>query len=429
MNKPKTKIVIDARKLVKNISGTERYISELVNWASQSKKVDEEIYILHRNKEGLQGKGKVISQLRFKMGIDLFHRTYQFGSLPEIWEMMLAGKCIFTFHDLISFHYPDYFPSRKIYNSYVDSMKLGLYFADRVIAISEHAKQDIIKNFAVPAEKIEVIYHGIDTKQFCRLSREKIDKFKQEHRLPDKYILNIGTNYPHKNLINLLQAFRQFVKIHPEYYLVLAGNNHYRLGNKYLAEYLKPVQNRVIRYGYVDDEDINALFNGASMFVFPSLYEGFGFPVLEAYASEVPVVCSDATSLPEVASEAAMLIDANKSKNIFKAMDQLITNNNLQNKLIEAGKEQVKKFSWDKCVKETYQAYYRTIDQPVSIMVKDNNNLKILIDKTLPRSKDSKLPWGLKHLDYYGSLCWNSFQNDGFGGMCQKIIKHTIGNK
>lgn len=377
--------VIDGRLLDLNKSGVERYIYELVkNLADKP-----DLCLLKRANCVLSKAIGGISAANSFSGfpkIDLFHRTSQAYSLNCLLELLIPERSILTVHDLISCKFPNYFPNNIQYENYIKFMEMSLVFCDRIIAISKHNKEDIIKTFSIPEDKIDIIYHGIDTEKFNSGNNpQKIKEFKKKFGIDYKYILYLGTDYPHKNLKNLLKAFSQVLSndATKDYRLIWVGNNHYCRGTNYLKNELGAVKDRVKFFGYVDDKNISALYGGAEMFVYPSLYEGFGLPILEAFACETPVVCSNVTSLPEVAGDAALMVDAADDNNIVKAIIDIAGNDKLRKQLIEKGKERVKLFTWEKCAKETYDVYKKTIDMPVYYKNKDDKYLKYIFKNEL----------------------------------------------
>jgi len=380
-------IAVEGRILHRNISGTERYIFHLLKNISNFSNQDysyclvgsHKVANLHFNK-GISS----IAEIQPNNEIDLYHRTYQFNHIRELLEILFANRSVFTFHDLILCKYPEYFNNDDEYQNFMSYMKMGLMFSDRIIAISEHAKKDVMSMFNVPDNKIDVIYHGIDMGKFKWIRDEKaLLNFRKKYDLPGKYILYLGTDYPHKNLKNLLIAFSLLLKESgfADTYLVLAGNSYTRDKGKYLKEYIIPVKKNVINIGYINDDEISLLYNASNLFVFPSLHEGFGFPVLEAFSCGVPVICSNATSLPEIAGDAAYMVDATDPKQISEAMKIVLEDSHLRKNLVQKGLKRVSEFTWERCARETLGTYEKALDsKPLSINVK-SEEFKLLLEK------------------------------------------------
>lgn len=376
------RIAIEGRVLHRNVSGTERYIAEILkNLLLMEDREAYEIGLVNTANYDAPGIEYQIPYVSSDPPIDLYHRTYQPSSHFEIMELLMAKRSVFTFLDLILCKYPDYFGNRVAYERFVLYMRLAFSFSDRIIAISESAKKDIMETFEVPEHKIDVVYLGIDTDKFRKLDAGEVMAFRRQFSLPDKYILYLGTDYPHKNLANLLIAFAQVLgnEALKAHFLVIAGNKGYQAGPKYLEKDLDPVRGRVINLGHVPDDKIAHLYNAADVFVYPSLYEGFGLPVLEAFACEVPLVCSKATSLPEVAGDAAYMVDATDSGEIAKAIVSMVADRSMRQSFVERGRRRVREFTWEKCAKNTYDVYRRALREPSSCTSRNDEAIMALL--------------------------------------------------
>lgn len=293
-------------------------------------------------------------------GVDVFWA-------PHINFLSLSSDCrkIITIHDLSFLRYPEYFSWRKnIWHRALNVKKLIKQF-DLVIAISENTRRDVVELCGVPEEKARVIYSGVDERFKIfnfQFSIPKFQNIRKKYNLPEKYILFLGTVEPRKNIVGLIQAYNKYRSQLSNVNLacrqagcqklIIAGG----MGWKYesiLAEREKSkYKNDIIFLGYVDDEDKPALYKLASVFVFPSFYEGFGFPPLEAMASGTPVIASAVSSLPEVVGEAAILVNPFNINEIAKAIEEVLNNQKLRESLIAKGLKRVEKFSWERVGKE-----------------------------------------------------------------------------
>jgi glycosyltransferase involved in cell wall biosynthesis len=226
--------------------------------------------------------------------------------------------------------------------------------AERILTISESSKQQIIDHYKIPASKVSIVHPGVDTTFFYKQSAAEISKIKRQYNLPNKYILYAGTIEPRKNIIGLLKAYEQLDgKVKKTYGLVLAGGKGWQdEGILDKVEQLKKSGHHIIQTGYVDDQDYPAIYSGAELFVFPSFYEGFGIPPLEAMACQVPVISANNSSLPEAVGDAGILIDANQPQQITDAINKVLGDSKLRATLIQKGIDQTKKFSWDKSAEE-----------------------------------------------------------------------------
>jgi glycosyltransferase involved in cell wall biosynthesis len=227
--------------------------------------------------------------------------------------------------------------------------------AAAILTISECSKRDIVQRLRVPADKVFVSYLAASP-NFRPLDLAALETVKQKYGL-DQFILTVGTLEPRKNISSLIKAYQQIVNMYPHIQLVHAGP----LGWMY-ADVLTLVKelglDQQVRFlGRVSEEDLIGLYNAARLFVFPSLYEGFGLPVLEAMACNCPVVTSNNSSLVEVAGDAACLIDPMNIGDIASGMMNILDDANTANELRAAGLKQSAKFTWEKCARVTHSVY------------------------------------------------------------------------
>lgn len=227
-------------------------------------------------------------------------------------------------------------------------------FASKIIAISENTKKDLINFYQVPEEKIEVIYPAlVKAKEGAGL------KNTPGHVLSKKYLLFIGTLQPRKNVKNLILAYQKILVDFPDYLLVIVGKKGWLYDDVFKLVKKLNLEDKIIFTGFVPDKEKTSLLKKAQCLVFPSLYEGFGFPILEAYHANCPVVCSANSSLPEVAGKAAIYIENEKNPDsIAKAIIKMLKlSKEEKNELINLGKQQLGKFSWDKAGKEIIKIF------------------------------------------------------------------------
>lgn len=260
------------------------------------------------------------------------------------------GEITVTIHDLGFYHNPKlYHPLELIYQKI--SHSLAIRKADKIIAVSEATKKDIIRFFPKAEDKIRVIYHGWNNEDFGIYGPDDIKAYKDRHDMPDKFILYIGRIETKKNIQNLIKAYKKTTRRWP---LVLGGRpgNH---GYKEIEELIKDpeIRDDIILLGYVSQNNYPKLMASASAFVFPSKFEGFGIPLLEAMASSVPIACSDIPVLREVADDAALYFDPDDTVDMSAILDKLMKDKDLCRDLVEKGKERAQKFSWQKAAQET----------------------------------------------------------------------------
>ncbi len=219
----------------------------------------------------------------------------------------------------------------------------------RVVTVSEFSRQRILTHCQVPDERVVAIPNGVDSR-FHRVAISQQDQAREKFSLSGRYILCVGSLEPRKNLGRLLTAWSSVPHLHSEWNLVLVGGNDH----VYRGVGLDAPLSGVKMLGRVDDEWLPAIYSAAEMFVYPSLYEGFGLTVLEAMACGTPVICSSTTSLPEVAGEAAMLVDPENSVALASAIDKLATDDSLRELLRQRGLARSQQFSWDVAAEKTW---------------------------------------------------------------------------
>jgi glycosyltransferase involved in cell wall biosynthesis len=291
------------------------------------------------------------------------------GNYDALWMPMQALpfikrkdlKTTVTIHDLAFKYFPELFPKKDLrrLNFFTD---FAVKNSNKIIAVSNSTKNDILKLYPeIKEEKIKVIYHGFDPELFQKkISEEKIEEINTKYQiLNTKYILYVGALQPRKNLEVLIEAFDS-VKSLPrtvlgssDLKLVLAGGKAWMWEGIMDRIAHSAYSNDIIVTGTISFSDIVSLYRSAKAFVFPSLYEGFGIPILEAFASKVPVISAKNSSLAEIGGDAVLYFDEKNSEDLASKIKNVLENEDLRKDLIEKGNEQIKKFSWDKCARET----------------------------------------------------------------------------
>jgi len=292
-----------------------------------------------------------------KENLDVIHATSPMSRIPVSYR----GKTIVTVHDLAVHKVPDVFP-QLMRTKTKAVLSLMINKADKIIAVSNSTKKDIQEIFKTPEDKVEIIYSGFDKRFFDQsaVSREKV---LGKYGIQDKYILFLGTLEPVKNIGRLFEAFKIFkdtckkTGVQSNYKLVMAGKSGWLTKEyKQIAKDLG-IAKEVIFTGYIIGDEMVPLFHYADFFVMPSLYEGFGTTVLEAFATGTPAIVSNVSSIPEIAGDAAEFVDPNNGQSIADAMIKFAKDENLKNMYREKGKIQVDKFNWEKCARETLEVY------------------------------------------------------------------------
>ena len=377
------RIGIDARFYGAIGKGLGRYTQKLIE---NLEKIDSEnqyfVFLRRENFDEYQAKNsnfhKVLADYRWytiseqlnmpwllkKYKLDLVH--FPHFNVPLLYRQ----KFIITIHDLILLHFPTirgttlnplfYWLKFIAYKIVIKSAIKG---AQKIIAVSNFTKSDILKNYKVSDSKIEVTYEASD--DFCRIPNQEYKEIlknhgliSKKHGIIEKYILYVGNAYPHKNLEALVLAFSEIKE--EDLKLVLVGKEDYFY--RKLKKIVRDKQYRnIIFTSFVLDRELNVIYQCARLYVFPSLYEGFGLPPLEAMACGVPVISSDHPCLKETLGKSAYYFDARNKEEIAGAIKKLLEDEDLRKRLVQLGYEQVKKYSWKKMAEETLNVYKKLI--------------------------------------------------------------------
>lgn len=281
--------------------------------------------------------------------------------VPNINFMALSGKCrkIVTVHDLSFKRYPLFYSAKgRLWHKIINPQKI-FNRADRLIAVSESTKNDLIELYHINQKKIKVVYSGVNQNFFEKVEPLILEKIKKKYNITKPYIFTLSNLEPRKNIETLILAFdklRQKYKL--DYQLVIGGSQAWTPNRKIYSLAKNSAYSADIKFlGYVEASDKSSLYQAAAIFVFPSFYEGFGFPPLEAMASGTPVVAAFSSSLPEITKEAALLFNPYNINELVEALDQILTDEKLKCNLIEKGYEQASHFSWDKTAWETLNLF------------------------------------------------------------------------
>lgn len=265
------------------------------------------------------------------------------------------GPTIITLFDVSFVRHPEWHPKDRVKHFEKFCLK-KLSQVEAIITISEFSKKEIMNLLGVHAAKIYVTPLGVD----CRFTPGE----RGMGGFPDHYILFLGNLEPRKNLVRLLAAYRSLPgSLRKRFPLVIAGASGWHTHELKKALHLFQKRERPILTGYVSQGVLPDLYRGASLFVYPSLYEGFGLPVLEAMASGVPIITSDSTSLPEVVGEAGVLVNPYDVDHLKEAMVELLENEKRRQEMAEKGIARAKLFSWEKCARETITVYEKVLSK------------------------------------------------------------------
>ncbi len=376
------RIAIDARFLGPEGTGIGRYTEELVNWLQKIDRKNEYVVLLRKNNFDLfkvegENFSKVLADAKWysvreqfllpevikKAKVDFVHFCH--FNVP----LFFKKKFIVTVHDLIKDDFKDNDVTTR--SALIHGVKYAGYkiirrkavLASKFILVPSSATRDVlVKRFGIADEKIFVTHEAADP-SFAKyrdiIMGEKEKKFLEEkYKIKFPYIFYVGNAYPHKNISRLLDALK-FVDPEMNFVNTCARSVFYQRLNEEVHE--KGLESRVILPGFIPDQDISLLYKGASAYVFPSLIEGFGLPLLEAQMAGVPVVASRNPPLPEVGGDAAIYFDPFDPKDIAEKINKVIADEKLRGRLISSGYKNVERFSWKKTAEETLAVYEKVV--------------------------------------------------------------------
>lgn len=283
--------------------------------------------------------------------VDVFHTS-------DVVNCGLPGaKNVTTIHDLTAVLFPQYH-TQQVRETLAEKFRFAQTRADAVICVSESARRDAVEHLGLDPARVHVVHNGVDP-AFRPLPPARVEAALRPLGLTQQgYILHVGTIEPRKNLVRLVQAYHRLCQRVPDVpRLVLAGMQGWLYEDVPAEVEALGLEERVVLLGRVAGELLPALYNGARCFVYPSLYEGFGLPVLEAMACGVPVVTSNSSSLPEVAGDAAILVDPYDVMGIAEAVEQVLMDDDRVTTLRERGLERAARFTWEATARETLKVY------------------------------------------------------------------------
>ena len=267
-------------------------------------------------------------------------------------------RSVVTIHDCIHLMFPQYLPNKAAYAYARASMWAAARRSSCILTVSEASKRDILHFFDVPPEKIVVVYNAIDDHFWVEPPAEDVARVRERYQLDHDFVLYVGNIKPHKNLVRLIEAFAEFRKAgFDAVKLLIIGDEISRLPALRRAVHRHKLHKHVRFLGYLPDHTLAILYRLARAFVFPSLYEGFGLPPLEAMASGTPVITSNVSSLPEVAGDAAMLVDPYDVDSIVDGLRRVVSDSALAADLRRRGMERAREFSWERSVEKTREVY------------------------------------------------------------------------
>lgn len=366
------KIMLDATSLARTITGIENYTKNLLDHLIEINHESNELIVLFRNNipDYLQGDHRFkslvcpfesqllceqiwIPFVKLKYKPDVIH----FPAFPP--SFFIQSNIYFTVHDVTMWKYANTTSIKnKLYMKPLTT--LGIKKAEKVLTVSESSKNGLIEVFPFIKNKIENTGISISQNYKPVSDKNKIKKIKDKYNLPNNFFLTVGSLEPRKNLLFLIKAFLKFKTSHnTDFKLVITGRSAWGANEiKKLIEN-SDVKESIIFTGYVPTEDLVYLYSLATYFVFPSIYEGFGLPVLESMACGTPVIISHTSSLPEVAGDAAIYFNPTDEASLLEALALAVSSDELRNELKIKSLNRAKVFSWNQVAKRIYKEYLK----------------------------------------------------------------------
>ena len=285
-----------------------------------------------------------------QQNIDLLH------SMAFVTPLLSTCPAVITVYDLSFYHFPERFPAlQRLYLS--SQTRRSCQRARRIITISESSRQDVHHFLGVPLNRIDVVMPGVDP-VYQPLPADEVAAFRHKQGL-ERFILHVGTLQPRKNIPVLIEAMARLQE--PDLKLVLVGGKGWLYDDIFQQVQALGLANQIVFTGYVPDDDLPLWYNAAELLVFPSVYEGFGLPVVEAMACGTPVIAANSSSIPEAVGEAGLLFAPNDVETLVNQMTAVLTDINLQNKLRQQGLAHAQTFSWERAGRETAAVYKRAL--------------------------------------------------------------------
>jgi len=369
----KPTLLIDAVPLLSPLTGIGKYTYEVSNILKGYEDFELDYFYGYYSKEliepsthqGVKGLKSAINRFPLIKSVArelLFWSSRAFAKSYDVyWQPnfipnrgVKAQNIVTTIHDFSFMLHRDFHPKETL--EYFDKNFLkNIYRSNSIITGSNFTKSEILERLDFKADQVEVIYHGVDHNIF-----QPYESVELNFSIPERFILSVGSIEPRKNLLRLLQAYNSLDKnLQSEYKLVLVGFKGWE--NREIMELMEQ-NNNILYLGFLTTEDLAKVYNLATCFVYPSLYEGFGLPILEAMACGTAVVSADSSSLPEVGGDAVLYCDPNSTEDIGDKMKYLLTHEDLRRELSLKGLKQAKKFSWEISAKKHVELFKRVLN-------------------------------------------------------------------
>lgn len=333
------KIIVNSRNLLQEMTGVQRYTLKNIEFFPN------EFQNLIPDEKYVGFKGHLWEQ--FVLPLKSFNKVLW---SPSTTGPIFKANQIVTLHDMIWYEHPEWF-SKSFALYYKIFVPLVLKKSKKIIVISEYTKNQAIKYLKLPSEKFATIYNGVDEK-FRIYSKNEINNIRGKYKLKKPFLLCVGSLKPNKNLNRLFLAWEAVsYSFKKNFDLVVVGGT----GNNFNGVGFEKLPDEVRLLGHIPDKDLPLIYSAAYAFVFPSLYEGFGLPILESMACGTPVITSNVTAMPEVAGNAALFVNPYFVEELKSSIELICSNRKLYNNLVEKGLERVSHFHWKKTSLETWK--------------------------------------------------------------------------
>lgn len=323
-----------------------------------------EAFIFSDNVKGVvvspQARHPILYQIWFNIKLPFFLKKYKidvFFSPEGLTTLKSKIPSIITLHDLAYCHYPDQIDiAHRIYlRKYQPKMAAK---AAHILTVSSFTKEDIIKQYSISEDKISIVYNAANS-AYKPLSIEERTEVKKKYSDGREYFLFVGAIHPRKNVINLLKAFVQFKRRQKsKFKLIIVGRMAWNTDEIQEAKERMPYREDVIWLGYQNVDELTKIVGAAYALVYPSLFEGFGIPIIEAMACNVPSITSNTSSMPEVAGKAGLLVDPHNPAEIAQNMMLIYKDENLRNELIQECQKEIQRFDWDKSAEQIWEKIF-----------------------------------------------------------------------
>lgn len=365
---------VDAHAIGQHLTGNETYIRNLLQgFAALDHEADFVTYVSRQpSQEDLPDrflKHRVSVNPFVRLGFDIPRRLRQ--DRPDLLHVQYTAPAfcstpiVVSVHDVSFLEHPEYFtPFRAL--QLRCTVRRTVKAAARVLTVTEFSKRSILAAYALPEEKVTVLANGVSA-DFRPIAREVAQRLLRPSRgIEAPFILTVGDLQPRKNHLGLIRAFEQLITAHPQlpHHLVVVGKETWHSPAILAAARRSSVGSRIHFTGFVSDEELRQLYGACELFVYPSFYEGFGLPILEAMASGRAVACSNTSGMPEVADSAALLFDPHSVADMVLAMRDLLLNPELRMRMERLGTQRATMFSWDRTAARTLDVYYEVAGSP-----------------------------------------------------------------